>query len=239
MIVATTEVQNNFGKYLKSASEGEDILITSHNRIIAALISYKEYDSRFELHEGISEYVHAGMKVSYQEFLKIAEKSENRYEYIDGQIYMLSSPTYSHQKAVREIYMEFITWFKGKPCEPLASPFDVTLFKGDDGANVVQPDILVFCDKENIDAKGKYMGTPSLVVEVISESTSSKDFVKKLDLYMQSGIREYWIVNPLSKAVNVFVFEDAKIKNMTAFKDLERAESLIFDGLGVHLKNVF
>ncbi len=239
MIVSTTEVQNNFGKYLKLAAEGEEILITSHGRIIAALTSYKEYNSHFGIREGVSEYVHSGMKVSYEEFLEIAEHSENRYEYIDGEIFLLASPRYDHQKAAREIFLEFASWFKGKQCEPLMAPFDVTLHKEEDDSHVVQPDILVLCDKQNINKEGQYFGTPSLVVEVVSKSSSSMDFIKKLNLYMLSGVREYWIVNPSSKSVNVFTFIDKKIADMLTFKDFEKVESVIFPGLSAELRNMF
>lgn len=73
---------------------------------------------------------------------------------------------------------------KGKDCEPLTAPFDVTLFKEGKAKNinVVQPDILVICDREKIDKNGKYQGIPALVVEVLSESTRSRDMIKKLDL---------------------------------------------------------
>ena len=69
--------------------------------------------------------------------------------------------------------------YKGKKCEPLTAPFDVTLLK-DNNKNVVQPDILVICDTENIDEKGRYWGIPSLILEVLSETTRHKDMLKNL-----------------------------------------------------------
>lgn len=85
---------------------------------------------------------------------------------------MLASPLYPHQKAVKEIFGAFISWFQNKEWEPLVSPFDVTLFRlgNEEKVNVVQPDILIICDLENIDEKGKYKGIPTLVVEVLSDS---------------------------------------------------------------------
>ncbi len=239
MIISTTEVQNNFGKYLKLAAEGEEILITSHGRIVATLISYKEYNAHFEIREGVSEYVHSGMKVSYEEFLEIAENSQNRYEYIDGEIFLLATPRYDHQKAAREIFREFASWFKGKPCEPLMAPFDVTLHKEENDSHVVQPDILVLCDKQNINKDGQYFGTPTLLVEVVSKASSSMDFIKKLNLYMLSGVKEYWIVNPSSRSVNVFTFADKQIAGMSSFNDFEKVESVVFPGLSVELRNIF
>jgi len=238
MIVTTTEVQNSFGKYLK-LMESNEVIITKNGKKIARLVPYAEDECYYVIREGAAEYSHAGMKVSYEEFLKISEESENRYEYIDGEIYLLASPLYEHQKAVREIFGEFILWFRNKKCEPLVAPFDVTLFKGKDNINVVQPDILVICDRENIDKKGRYKGTPSLVVEVLSDSTRSKDLIKKLDLYMLSGVREYWVVNTFSKEICIYVFKDGSIENMLTFKGSEKVESATFKGLRIKLKQIF
>jgi len=238
MIINSTEIQNNFGKYLKLA-EIEDIIITKNGRKMAKLIQYREDVEDFVIREGSSVYSHDGMKVSYEEFLKITEESENRYEYIDGEIYLLASPLYEHQKAIMAILAEFISWFRGKECEPIVSPFDVTLFKEKKYVNVVQPDILVICDKENINEKGKYTGIPSLVVEILSESTRRKDLIKKLDLYMLSGVKEYWIANTFSKEIYLYVFKDYNIESMMTFKTGEIVKSVIFNGLKVQVEQVF
>jgi len=245
MIVTTTELQNSFGKYLK-LTETEDIVITKNGKRVARLVPYFkekndcfEDESNFAICESATECMYAGTKVSYDEFLKISVASEKRYEYIDGEIFLLASPFYAHQKAVREIFGEFIFWFRGKECEPLDAPFDVTLYKSKDNINVVQPDILVICDKENIDQKGKYNGIPTLVVEILSESTKRKDLIKKLNLYMATGVKEYWIVNTDSKEVYIYTFNDGDIKSMNSFKGADKAESPTFKGLGIELEQIF
>lgn len=239
MVISTTEIQNNFGKYLKLA-EYEDVIITRNGKKAARLSIYKEDEDQRVFRESSPEYVASHVKVSYEEFLRITEESEHRYELIDGEIYFLASPLYPHQKAVKEIFGEFINWFRDKKCEPLAAPFDVTLFKSEKNICVVQPDILVICDREKIDKKGKYTGVPSLVVEVLSESTSSKDNVTKLNLYMETGIREYWIVNTEEKEIYIYVFGDRNnIKHIYSFSGNKRVESSRFSGLGVELERVF
>ncbi len=119
--------------------------------------------------------------------------------------------------------------------ERLLSPFDVTLFKGEkkDNICVVQPDIFVICDREKIDAKGNYQGTPTLVVEVLSDSTRNKDLTKKLSLYMESGVKEYWIVNMTSEEIYIYAFSNHTIENIRTFKGDETAESVFFKGLAV------
>lgn len=242
MIVTTTDVQNNFGKYLQLC-ENEEVIITKNGKKVAKLLPYSEDDTmgRCLVSEGSPRYSPKGIRVSYEEYLKMTEESENRYEYIDGEIILLASPLYPHQKAVREIYVAFSLWFRDKECEPLAAPFDVILHRlgNNEKINSVQPDILVICDRDKIDAKGKYMGTPSLVVEVLSNSTRSKDMVQKLDLYMESGIREYWIVNTDSKEIYIHGFTKSKIAETRSFKGDEHAKSLTFQGLEVSLSTVF
>ena len=238
MIISTTEIQNNFGKFLKLA-EYEDVIITRNGKKAARLSAFKEDEDEWMLRETSPEYAASHVKVSYEEFLKITEESEHRYELIDGEIYFLASPFYPHQKAVKEIFGEFINWFRDKKCEPLTAPFDVTLFKSEKNICVVQPDILVICDKEKIDKKGRYTGVPSLVVEVLSESTSGKDNVTKLNLYMSTGIKEYWIVNTESREMYIYVFNDKGIKHVYSFNENNRAESSYFSGLGIDLQRVF
>ncbi|MTI58882.1 MAG: type II toxin-antitoxin system Phd/YefM family antitoxin [Firmicutes bacterium] len=236
MIISSTEVQNNFGKYLGLANE-EDIIISRNGKKVARLVKYFE-DNDYTISEGSSIYSHEGKKVSYDEFLKIARESENRYEYIDGQIYLLASPKFRHQMIVIKISSRLLSWFNNSECQPLTSPFDVTLYK-DNKANVVQPDLLVICDQENIEGDGSYMGIPTLVVEVLSESSRSKDIIQKMDLYMYGGIEEYWIVNPFSEEVNIYLFKEKQVENILTFKKKEIAKSFIFQGLEMDLTEVF
>lgn len=236
MIISSTELQNNFGKYLGLVNQ-EDIIISRNGKKVARLVKYYEGDD-YIIHEGSSAYSHEGMQVSYEEFLKIVRESENRYEYIDGEIYILASPKYKHQKIVMDISFVFSKWFQNKECQPLTSPFDVTLYKEDE-PNVVQPDLMVICDQDNIAENDTYQGIPTLVVEVLSESSRSKDIIKKMDLYMQGGVQEYWIVNPFSEEVNIYYFNDKEIEKMITYKKDEIAKSIAFQGLEFNLSVIF
>ena len=242
MLVSTTEIQNSFGKYLK-ISQCEEIIITKNGKKVAKLISYQANEERdpWILNESSPRYTPNGIRLTYEEFIKLTKESDNRYEYIDGELYLLASPFYPHQKAVKEIFGKFILWFQEKECEPLVSPFDVTLFRlgNDEKINVVQPDILVICDHDKIDEKGRYQGTPTLVVEVLSDSTKSKDLIKKLDLYQESGVKEYWVVNPSATVIYIYTFTNNTIDELLTFKGNENAESIVFPGLAVDLKEVF
>lgn len=240
MRVPSTEVQNNFGKYLKYAEVNEEIIVTKNGKDIARILPCDDPQKSL-VAEGAAEYQTREGRVSYEEFLELTEASEQRFELIDGTIYNLAAPSYEHQYAVQEIFGTFYNWFKNKECIPLTSPFDVTLFKAENNICVVQPDIIVICDRDNMDKKGKYKGVPTLVVEVLSISTRSKDILKKLELYQQCGVKEYWMVDPKNNLVNVYIFDKNEITDNLAFhKDAhEHAESAYFSGLKVVLMDVF
>ena len=237
MKVPSTEVQNNFGKYLKIAAELEDVIITRKGYEIAKIVPC---EGRSIVAEEAANYIFNGRwKVTYEEFLKMVENSDLRYEYIDGEVYLLSSPVYNHQVSVAEIFAIFHSWFKGKKCRPLTSPFDVTLIKSKDNINVVQPDIIVICDIDKIDASGKYKGVPTLAVEVLSRSTRSKDMLKKLDLFMQTGVKEYWMVDPDKKEVFIYNFEHNDIADHETYLGDMIAKSKVFKGLDIKLADIF
>ena len=236
MIINSTEVQNYFGKYLQMVDK-EDIIITRNGKKVARLVNFNENDD-YIIREGSSAYSHEGMKVSYEEFLRIARESENRYEYIDGEIYLLASPKVRHQKIVMLLSTIFYNFFQGDECLPLTSPLDITLYE-DEAPNVVQPDLLVICDQENIEEDDTYSGVPELIVEVLSKSTQNKDIIKKLDLYRAAGVREYWIINPFSEEVNIYLFSEKEIEKTVTFKNEETANSFVFTGLSVVVDKVF
>ncbi|WP_100011764.1 type II toxin-antitoxin system prevent-host-death family antitoxin [Lentibacillus sediminis] len=235
MRVSSTKLQNNFGKYLKFVEANEEIIVTKSGKDAAKILPCHDADV---VKEGQAEY-RSSSWVTYEEFLELTEDSEQRFELIDGVIYNLASPSYKHQHAVGELHGTFYNWFKGKNCVPLTSPFDVTFIKEEDNINVVQPDILVMCDKDKLDEKGKYKGTPTLVVEVLSPSTRSKDMLKKLELYKECGVREYWIVDPLNEQIWVYVLGDNDITNSKSYKKDDTVRSEVFEGLEVDLQEVF
>jgi prevent-host-death family protein len=240
MRVPSTKVQNNFGKYLKFAEVNEEIIVTKKGKDVARILPCKDTEKSL-VEEGAAEYQTREGWVTYEEFLELTEASEQRFELIDGVVYNLAAPFYGHQHAVGEIYGTFYIWFKGRKCTPLTSPFDVTLIKSEDNICVVQPDIIVICDNDKIDKEGRYKGVPTLAVEVLSESTRSKDMLKKLDLYKQCGVKEYWLADPKHKLVHLYTLENNEITDSIVFQKIshEYAESVHFSGLKVVLSDLF
>jgi Uma2 family endonuclease len=132
-----------------------------------------------------------------------------RYELIDGDAYMLAAPTPQHQAILLGFGVQFHTFLKGKTCQAFVSPLDVILEKTPFGDTVVQPDLLVVCDKNKITKKG-CEGVPDLVIEILSPSSGRMDNLIKFKRYQRAGIAEYWIVNPETGIVHCYVLQDGK-----------------------------
>ena len=127
------------------------------------------------------------------------------YEMIDGQIHMMSRPTMEHAQIQGNILYAFRNYLKGKRCRPF-SDGDVFL---DKNTNVV-PDVMIICNPEIIKSRGVF-GTPDLIVEIASPSTFAYDRMKKFNAYEKYGVREYWIVHPKSKSVEVYLLKNGKL----------------------------
>ena len=142
---------------------------------------------------------------------------EGSFELIDGYIYdMAPGPGFTHQNITADLVRKignYIERNKGK-CYVLPAPFDVKL----DDKNVVQPDITVICDPEKINEK-RCDGAPDWVIEILSPSSFKHDAVKKLNLYMDSGVSEYWIVDPDQKRVIVYRFNEPNMIGIYTFDD--------------------
>ena len=136
--------------------------------------------------------------------------TEDRYELIDGVPYMMApGPTRLHQTVVGRLFNQLFNYLNGKPCEVFVSPFDVRLNANKYDNTVVQPDIVVVCDKSKLDDKG-CKGVPDMVIEVLSQSSMRRDKVLKFKKYQQTGVREYWIVDPDSKTISAHVLENGR-----------------------------
>lgn len=238
MEITSTEAQNNFGRYLKLA-QFEDIIVTKNGKRVLTIKLYEEQGKSISaVSERAESYASQAEKISYEDYLKLTEASDNRYEYIDGEVYLLTSPSYEHQSIIMEVANRLYIYLKDKTCRPLTAPFDVTL-NIDNNKHVVQPDIIVICDTDKINEKGRYTGVPTLTVEVLSESTQKKDMLRKLNLYLTAGVAEYWIINPMRKEVYLYCFAEQDIKEYRVYSGSQEMESTVFEGLILPLEQIF
>ena len=132
---------------------------------------------------------------------------DSRVELIDGVFYDMSAPSFVHQHLISDILgtlKEFFDKKKGN-CMPMVAPLDVNL--DCDEKTMVQPDVLILCDRSKIRKWGLY-GAPDFCMEILSESTRHKDCVKKLQKYIDAGVKEYWILDPFRKMMLTYCWKD-------------------------------
>lgn len=131
---------------------------------------------------------------------------DQRVELIDGVFYDMGAPSTYHQIIGMELGFHLKSFIKekGGSCIPLASPVDVQL--DCDNTTMVQPDVLVLCDRSKLIKRCIY-GAPDFIVEVLSKSTKKKDTTIKLSKYVEAGVREYWLVDIEKERVLVYFFE--------------------------------
>lgn len=129
-----------------------------------------------------------------------------RAEVFDGQICYMASPSQEHQTISMELSTVLNLYLKSKkgPCRVFHAPFDVKL--NDTPLTIVQPDLMIICDKDKLDGK-RCNGAPDFIIEIVSPGNPSDDYIRKPFYYKTAGVREYWIVDPRRKTVTVNYFE--------------------------------
>jgi Uma2 family endonuclease len=141
-------------------------------------------------------------------------------ELIDGTAYVREppAPSRSHQSVVLELGRQAANALKGKPCRVYVAPFDVRLPKSterdDQIDTVVQPDVLIVCDLQKLDARGM-RGAPDWIAEVLSPGTASHDKIVKLRVYERAGVREVWLVDPIERTLTIHRLEAGRYGRAT------------------------
>ncbi len=158
-----------------------------------------------------------------------------RAELIDGRIYNMAPPARIHQKLITELVSALHQHIRDNngDCEVYPAPFAV--FLNADDKNYVEPDISVICDKSKLTEKG-CNGAPDLIMEVVSPSTQQMDYGIKLFKYRTAGVREYWIINPVTRIVNVYDLENEERTCQYSFND--EISVCIFNGLSIQLSEL-
>ncbi|QTL99166.1 type II toxin-antitoxin system prevent-host-death family antitoxin [Iocasia frigidifontis] len=242
VVITATEFKQSLGKYLDYIEGQNDVVITKNGTKVARLTPYvTDIEQYFTVREKAFDYQYGGKKVSYEEFMEISEKSTLRMEFINGEIYLLASPNINHQEILGRLYLIFNEYFKAEKCRVFLAPFDVHFNKKDlKEPDVMQPDLLVACDlADNITDKGRYMGTPTLVIEILADSTRNKDLVDKLNTYRLSGVEEYWIIDQKQENILLYSFNEYEIDRYNVYGRGETAESIAFKGLSADINHLF
>ena len=175
----------------------------------------------------------------------LAWGGDERIEVIDGEAFLMApAPSRVHQEVSGELFRQLANYLEGKKCRVYHAPFDVRLFEqeGDTPENVttvVQPDITVVCDLGKLDDRG-CRGAPDLVIEILSPSTQRHDRLVKLGLYQRAGVREYWIVNPEDRTVQVMLQDIHGVLQLQEVYDRQGVAKVnVLDGCFIDLGKVF
>ena len=174
-------------------------------------------------------------KYTYKDYLLIDD--DKRYEVIRGGLIMVPAPFTIHQRVSMNLVFIINKYVREKRLgEVLVAPTDVVLSED----TVVQPDIL-FISKERLDIikEAAIMGSPDLIVEIVSPSSASYDTVEKRDIYEEYGVKEYWLVFPQEKAIEVLTLESNIYREFCKGRKTGVVMSKIIAGLEVDLKEVF
>ncbi len=179
---------------------------------------------------------------TYADYLSWTDN--RRYELIDGQVYIMTpAPSSRHQKILIELIRQISMYLFDKECEVYSAPFDVIFSKEDekslDALTVVQPDILVICDKNKIKSRG-CEGAPDFIIEIISPSSGGRDRKEKRNLYERQGVKEYWIVDYNENTLEVYLLnEDNKYGKSAVYIEGDKVSVNIFSDLEIDLSYVF
>ena len=176
---------------------------------------------------------------TYEDWLKM-DDNEN-IELIDGILYrsnepyMRGEPSRRHMDIVTALMGEFYSFLKGKgkQCKLYTNPFMVKL----NNKTVVHPDVLIVCDKNKMTDKG-CVGAPELVIEILSLSNAGDDLFTKYSQYRLTGVKEYWIVDPIKNLVTVHILQNGKY-SATLFSEKDILPVTVLSGCDIDLNIIF
>lgn len=182
---------------------------------------------------------------SYADYL--TWQLDEALELIKGKVMLMSpAPNVKHQRTSMNLSRLLSNFFKGKPCQVFAAPFDVRLYDrkksllaSQEIHTVVQPDLCVICDTSNLDSQG-CNGAPEWIIEILSKGNAKKDMQIKYALYAESGVSEYWLVYPYEQAVHQFVLgADGHYQLQAMYGNGDKAVAHLFPELTIDLDEVF
>src|SRR5690625_1172334 len=152
---------------------------------------------------------------------------------------MSPSPSIKHQAISSYLHGELYHLLKGSKCKVFAAPTDVVLNnENEEEKKRVVPDLFVACNPDNF-TENEYVGAPNFVIEILSPSNKSHDMITKLNLYMNFGVKEYWIVDPMENHIMVyFLDEDLEIQ-FSLIKEGELAISKLFEKFKINTNDLF
>lgn len=179
------------------------------------------------------EALQKGKYYTYEDYCSWGE--DVRAEIIDGTLVMMSPPLRTHQSILMELSRQLANFLRGKQCKVFPAPFGVYLSEDED--TVLEPDITVVCDKSKLGDRG-CNGAPDMVAEILSPSSARIDRLVKFQKYQKACVREYWIVDPETKTVQININENGRYFN-SVHGDTDTVPVHVLDGCQINLQEVF
>ena len=181
------------------------------------LESEAQAKEKLRIHEEVFQYETRNGTYTIDEYEQWGE--DIQCELIDGEIFMMTAPTNTHQRIALELasILNAYVKSKGQGCMAGIAPTDFQLSEDDD-KTIVQPDVYIVCDRSK-DRKKRFVGAPDLAIEIMSPSTSNKDSFIKYKKYRETGVREFWLVNYERECVFVNDFEHDKPTRIYTIRD--------------------
>ena len=175
-------------------------------------------------------------RLTYRDYFDLPE-SDDRYELIDGELYMTPPPIPEHQGFLFVLTLALGNFVVQRELGKIYfSPIGVVLSGGD----VLQPDmIFIRNERLNIIEGGYVRGAPDLVVEVLSPSTARRDRTIKREIYESSGVQEYWLVDIRNRTIEVYVASEAGFVAAGVYGEGDTLASLLFPGFSMNVSDVF
>jgi len=173
---------------------------------------------------------------TYKDYAALPDDGR-RYEIVDGVLYMAPSPNEWHQTTAGRLFRYLATQIEDAGLGRVyVAPFDVELTPD----TVVQPDVLVILNANHDKITlSRIIGAPDLVIEVSSPGTVGYDRDKKQSAYARAGVQEYWIADPWSRTVEVFVLEAGAYRSLGVFEGKATLPSQVVPGFSVHVEQFF
>jgi Uma2 family endonuclease len=176
--------------------------------------------------------------LTYSNYKELKPAEGERFEVIRGKAFAVVAPNAEHQAVLDALFNQFYDFLDDKLFGVYPAPYDVRLFYKEDESDdtVVQPDIAVVCDEKKRGQEG-CRGAPDLVVEILSPLNTAIEMERKLNLYREAGVREYWVIDPENKSLTVYCFRETG--SVYAYKSSATVPVAILPGLNIELEKVF
>ncbi len=182
-------------------------------------------------------------KYTYTDYLTWDD--DFRCELVNGEVIEMEHPTTEHQSISGALACQFGMYLQDKTCEILYAPLDVMIFAKldnyeDEVDTVVQPDLLIVCDSSKLVERG-CVGAPDMLIEITSLHAVRYDSIDKAELYAKAGVKEYWIVDPISQFVDVLLLDTTigAYRLSASYTRQDSAPVNTLKGLCIDLSRVF